>query len=65
MEVTLKAARINAEKTANVAAAEIGVTAKTLRSWEKGVTIPNTKYIPLIEKCYGCTYADIRFTPRT
>lgn len=65
MEVTLKAARINVEKSVNVAATEIGVSEKTLRSWERGATIPNTKYIPLIEKCYGCTYADIRFTPRT
>jgi len=64
MDVTLKAARTNVDKSVRTAAAEIGVTEKTIRSWEKGTTVPNSKYIPHIEKCYGCTYADIRFTPR-
>lgn len=64
-EVSLKAWRIDAEKTLEEAATEIGVTVKTLRRWESFEVTPKCKYIPLIEKCYGCTYADIRFTPRS
>ena len=62
MNMSMRAARINVDKTAEEAAKEIGVSEQTLRNWENG-KIPSGKYIIPILKCYQCTFDDIRFLP--
>ena len=65
MSMNMKAARMNVNKTIEVAAKEIGVSEKTLRNWEGG-KIPSGKYILPILKCYNCSFDDIRFSePKT
>lgn len=64
MEVTLKAARVNAGLDQKTAAAGIGVTPETLRSWEDGATFPNVPQIIKIEGLYGVKYSDIKFMPK-
>lgn len=63
MEVTLKAARVNAGLDQKTAAKVLGITAETLGSWENGITFPNVPQITRIEKLYGVSYSDINFTP--
>jgi DNA-binding XRE family transcriptional regulator len=57
----MKAARVNVNKTVKEAAKEIGVTERTISKWESG-TIPSSRYIMPILKCYNCTFDDIRFS---
>lgn len=65
MSMSMKAARVNVEKTIPEAAKEIGVSEKTIRNWESG-GIPSGKYILRILECYQCTFDDIRFSaPKT
>jgi len=63
MEVTLKAARVNAGYDQKTAAKTLGITAETLGSWENGITFPTVPQITKIEKLYGVNYSDINFTP--
>ena len=59
---TLKAARVNAGLSQKEAAERMGISNKTLCSWEKGRTFPDQ---PMIEKLcllYGLTYDLIDFT---
>lgn len=64
MEMTLKAARINADLDQRTAASRIGITPETLGNWENGITFPNVPQIMKIEEVYGVKYADIRFLPK-
>ena len=66
MNMSMRAARINVNKTAVEAAKEIGVSEQTLRNWESGRKIPSGKYIIPILECYECAFDDIRFSkPKT
>lgn len=47
LQISLRAARVNAELTQEEAAAEMGVTKQTIINWEKGKVVPG---IPEIEK---------------
>ena len=61
MKLTLKAARVNAGYSQKEAAEIIGISNKTLCSWENGKTFPDQ---PMIEKLcglYGVTYDMIVF----
>ena len=40
-------------------AEKVGVSAQTVTNWRKGYTIPNGKYIPIIEQILGIKYQDI------
>ena len=60
-KMTLKALRVNANLTQEVAAEKIGVTQKTLSNWENGITYPNQKQIEKICTVYGTTYDCINF----
>ena len=62
MNMSMRAARVNVNKTAGEAAKEIGVSEQTLRNWESGRKIPSGKYIIPILECYQCTFDDIRFS---
>ena len=64
MELTLKAARVNAGLDQKTAANSIGITPETLGSWETGTTFPNVPQIMKIEALYGVKYSDIKFMPK-
>lgn len=63
MQVTLKAARINAGMTQREAADKIGVTVDTIGNWERGKSFPNVIQIPAIEGTYHVRYDDLIFLP--
>ena len=48
-KISLKAARVNAEMLQEVAAARLHVDTATLRSWERGKTVPS--YDKVLEMC--------------
>lgn len=64
MEITLKAARVNAGLTQRQAALKIGVTKDTVGNWERGKSFPDAMNIKAIEHVYGIGYSDIIFLPR-
>lgn len=61
MQVTMKAARINANLSQTEAAKRLKIALKTLQNWEAGVTSPRVDKMPDICKLYGCTMEDIIF----
>ena len=62
-KISLAAARVNAEMLQEVAAAKLHVTPETLRSWEKGNTVP--AYDKFMEICKLYQYpADFIFCGR-
>lgn len=63
MRITIKAARINKGFTQEFVAAKIGVTKKTLGSWENGKTMPKADKIILLCNLYGTSYDDIEWKP--
>ena len=48
-KISLAAARVNAGMVQEVAAIRLHVTPETLRSWEKGITVPS--YDKFLEIC--------------
>ena len=64
MEITLKAARVNAGYDQKTAANKLGVTPETLGNWENGITFPNVPQLMKIESLYDVRYADIKFLPK-
>lgn len=64
MEMTLKAARVNANLTQLEAAKRLDISESTLSMWEKGKTFPDARKIRDIEKVYGIPYNDIIFLPK-
>lgn len=63
MKITLKAARVNAGLTQKGAATRLGVSNKTLCSWENGVTIPNVQQVDSMCDLYGVAYDNLIFLP--
>lgn len=61
---TLKALRVNENLTQLEAAEKLGVTRKTIGSWESGRSYPNVEQIRSIENLYGVSYDTIIFLPR-
>lgn len=60
-KISLKAARVNAGMSQNVAAEKIGVSKKTLSNWEKGVTFPKQPAIEKMCELYNVKYDQIDF----
>lgn len=60
---TLKAARVNAGFTQKQAAEKLGVSNKTLSSWEKGKTAPDWTKVSALCELYGRTYDELIFLP--
>lgn len=60
-QITLKAARVNAELTQAEAAQKIGVSVSTLKKWEKGVAFPRQPHIMKLCEVYGVGYDNIFF----
>ena len=64
MQVSLKAARVNAEMTRPQAAKALGVSISTVLNWEIGKTYPDALHIKQIESLYGVAYDNLVFLPR-
>lgn len=60
-KITLAAARVNAGFTQKDAAMELGVSNKTLCSWENGKTFPDQPMIEKICILYRTSYDCIKF----
>jgi len=60
-QMTLKAARINKDFTQREVAEKIGITRKTLSSWEKGTCIPRIDRLEALCALYDVKYDDIIF----
>ena len=61
IQITLKAARINAGLTLKEASERLDINMSTLRSWEDLTTFPNAKQIKKIEEVYNMPYDNIKF----
>lgn len=64
MQISLKAARVNAGLTLADAAKKLGVAPLTLSHYENGVTFPDVLKIKKIEKIYCVAFSDITFTAK-
>lgn len=62
-KMTLAALRVNAGFTQKEAASKLGVSNKTLGSWENGTSFPNAQQIEKICELYGVSYDNINFLP--
>jgi DNA-binding XRE family transcriptional regulator len=63
MQITLKAARVNADLTLEEAAKELGITKNTLISYEKYRTIPDMDTGMAMARLYGASVNDLIFLP--
>lgn len=60
-KISLAAARVNAGYSQKDAAAELGVSNKTLCNWENGKTFPDQPMIEKICALYRVSYDFIKF----
>ena len=60
-KVSLKAARINAELSQDIAADKIGVSVSTIKSWEAKKTFPDQPKIEKICEVYAVPYDMLKF----
>lgn len=60
MQISLKAARVNAGLTQKAAADSIGIDPATLHRWESGAVIPKTDKLSALCNLYGCTIECIK-----
>ncbi len=65
MQISLKAARVNAELTQEKAAKLIGIDKKTLINWEKSKTSPDLFQMKKMCNIYGVTIDDIFLKPKS
>lgn len=64
MQITLKAARMNANLTRKEAVKRIGVIVDTIGNWERARSFPNALQISKIEEVYRIRYDNLIFLPR-
>lgn len=64
IKFTLAACRVNAGLDQKDAAEQLGISNKTLCSWEKGESQPKADKIPEICELYGVPYDYINFLPK-
>lgn len=62
-QITLQAARINANLSLKEAARQIGITSPTLLGYERGVQIPKVDAIEKITALYDISFSDINWRP--
>lgn len=60
-KLTLKAARVNAGLTQKEAAKRLGISNKTLWSWENGLSAPKATQTDGICELYGVSYDNLNF----
>lgn len=63
LRMSIRAARVNANLSQKEAADHLGVSNKTLGSWENGITYPPADKIPEICELYGVSYDNLNFLP--
>lgn len=63
-QITLAAARVNAGMSQKDAAKKLGVSNKTLASWERGQYFPNAQKIDRICELYNIPVDNLIFLPR-
>ena len=63
VKISIRAARVNVGLSQKDAADRIGVSTKTLGSWENGITFPPADKIPVICELYGVSYDHLNFLP--
>lgn len=63
VKISIRAARVNANLSQKEAADYLGVSNKTLGSWENGLTFPPADKIPVICELYGVSYDNLNFLP--
>lgn len=63
MEISLKAARVNAGLTQIQVANRVGTTKNTISNYERGITIPDMEMGMKLAEVYGCTVNDLKFRP--
>ena len=61
MEITMKAARINAGYTQKEAARLLKVSRDTVSNWERGKSYPDVANLRDIERVYNVRYVDLIF----
>lgn len=61
-QISLKAARVNADMTQEEAAKLLNVDKSTIASWEKGKTQPKYTQCVKLSKIYGISYDYINFS---
>lgn len=64
VQITLRAARMNASMTQKEAAQHLGVTVDTVGNWERGKSFPDALQIRRIEEAYRVRYDDLIFLPK-
>lgn len=62
LRISLKAARVNAELKQIDTANALNVDKKTVCSWEKGRTMPDSDKVAALCALYGISYDNIRWT---
>lgn len=65
VKFTLASARVNAGLSQKKAAEELGISNKTLCSWENYASYPGADMIPKICELYGIPYDQINFTHKS
>ena len=63
LKITLKAARINVGLSQKEVAKLLGISNKTIHSWENGATSPSAKHIDALCELYKVSFNDINFSP--
>ncbi len=61
MKLTIKAARTNKGMTQTELATALGVTKKTVSTWENGKTMPKVDKIDALCQVLGIKYDDIKW----
>lgn len=64
LQITIKAARVNMGLTQEDVAKAVGVTKKTVGSWESGKTLPKLEKIEPLCNLLGVQYDDIKWGVR-
>lgn len=65
VKISLAAARVNAGLSQKEAAEKLGISNKTLCSWENYLTYPSADMIPKICELYGIPYDQINFAQQS
>jgi transcriptional regulator with XRE-family HTH domain len=63
LQITLKAARVNAGITQSKAADVVKTTTRTISSWESGKTLPDIASFKTLCKLYGVSMDAVSFLP--
>ena len=63
LKITLAAARVNARLTQKEVGDRLGVSNKTICSWENGKSFPDAQQIDMLCELYGISYDNIIFLP--